>query len=397
MSRVRSESRTMLDWTSFDWKPDPRSFLRGISNYSVYRETIHLQLECIGYYSQIKLTQLDELKLAAVIQRTVTPELAEMIAGMKSGSSMIRLFENTFRRAGSIQVEALWAKLSGLKYNGGCPVNFVTKFKTHARNYQAAGGESSSSHLMILFKQAVKDKAGKWHHMVSSLARFHEWNLEHILQDFVSSHYDKIGKDDTSTSTNHVEIKGTLGNIQSENKANLKKNSSLNSKGEKTRGKKIRCWNCKQQGHVRSDCPKIKRKNETGTTFVASNNLSTDIGPPPALADEYCQIPEEKLVGRSYATQVEPDTFDNIVKLYETEMKRRRNKYTKENCNKTIFKLGTSHIQVAQQILSTAGVGRASDRWLFDTGADVDATNNRDNLTPGAIVDLRNGQFPIQT
>lgn len=116
MSRAVSEPRAMLDWSFFDWKPDPKSFLRGISYYFIYRETILLQLECIGYHSELKLTQLDELKLAAVIQRTVTIEIAEMIAGMKSGLSMIRLFENTFRRAGSIQIEALGAKLSGLRY-----------------------------------------------------------------------------------------------------------------------------------------------------------------------------------------------------------------------------------------------------------------------------------------
>ncbi|KHJ30933.1 hypothetical protein EV44_g5541 [Erysiphe necator] len=115
MIRAVSEPRVMLDWSFFDWKPDPKSFLRGISYYFIYRETILLQLECIGYHSELKLTQLDELKLAAVIQRTVTIEIAEMIAGMKSGLSMIRLFENTFRRAGSIQIEALGAKLSGLR------------------------------------------------------------------------------------------------------------------------------------------------------------------------------------------------------------------------------------------------------------------------------------------
>ena len=112
----------MLDWASFDWKPDPKSFLRGIDNYSIYRETILLQLGCIGFRIGLKLTQLDELKLAAVIQTTVTPELSEMISGMRSGTEMMRLFESTFRRAGIMQVEALWEKLNGLKYSGGCPV-----------------------------------------------------------------------------------------------------------------------------------------------------------------------------------------------------------------------------------------------------------------------------------
>ncbi|KHJ33734.1 hypothetical protein EV44_g3426 [Erysiphe necator] len=38
-----------------------------------------------------------------------------------------------------LRVEAHWERFSGLKHGGGCPVNFVTRFKTEARNYQVAG------------------------------------------------------------------------------------------------------------------------------------------------------------------------------------------------------------------------------------------------------------------
>lgn len=96
--RQASDTRTKLDWPSFDWKPDPKSFLRGIDNYSIYRETILLQLECIGFRTGLKL------KPAAVIQRTVTPEISEMISGI-SGTEIMRLFESTFRRAWIMQVE----------------------------------------------------------------------------------------------------------------------------------------------------------------------------------------------------------------------------------------------------------------------------------------------------
>ncbi|KAI0990862.1 hypothetical protein K3495_g17325, partial [Podosphaera aphanis] len=65
--RQAPESQTVLDWASFDWKPDQKSFLRGIENYSIYRETILLQLECIGFRTGSNLTHLDELKLAAVV------------------------------------------------------------------------------------------------------------------------------------------------------------------------------------------------------------------------------------------------------------------------------------------------------------------------------------------
>lgn len=35
-------------------------------------------------------------------------------------------------------------------------------------------------------------------------------------------------------------------------------------------------------------------------------------------------MPEDKLTGGSYATQVKPDTYDKIVEFYEKEMKRPR-------------------------------------------------------------------------
>lgn len=51
----------------------------------------------------------------------------------------------------------------------------------------------------------------------------------------------------------------------------------------------------------------------------------------------------------------------------------------------------------SQQILSVEGGRGISDRWLFDTGADVDATNKRQSFKPGTEVELRPSQFPIRT
>ncbi|KAI0991771.1 hypothetical protein K3495_g16416, partial [Podosphaera aphanis] len=276
-------------------------------------ETILLQLECIGFRTGSNLTHLDELKLAAVVQRTVTPELSEMISGMRSGTEMMRLFESTFRRAGIVQVEALWEKLVGLKYSGGCPVQFVTKFKTAARNFRAAGGESSNTQLMILFKQAVKEKAGRWYGMVSTLARFNEWKFEPLLQDFIATHHEKIGK---GTQNSQGEVKGTLGNTQSNGQDQAKNapSKNQNSKG-RGKGKGFRCWNCGKFGHVKTKCPNKKDEAGNKTSFVASKDRD-DIGPPPVIADEYCQIKEEQLTSQHFAAQVEPDVYDQVVEYY---------------------------------------------------------------------------------
>ncbi|POS82536.1 hypothetical protein EPUL_004524, partial [Erysiphe pulchra] len=324
----------MLGWASFDWKPDPKSFLRGISNYSIYRETIILQLECVGYHPDIRLTLLDELKLAAVIQRTVTEEVAEMIVGMRSGSAIIKLFESTYRQTGIVQVEVLWEKLSDLKYTGDCLVSFVTKFKTEARNYQSAGGQSSSTHLMILFQQAVKDKAGKWHNMVSGLSRFHEWKLEQLLQDFISSHFERIARGD-----------GLTRNGQN-------KESSIN------------------------------------------NTKSGYVVPPAGVSDDYCVVSEDEESSINYSAKVLPQHFENLVNFYDKEIARRTVNSTNQESSAIVSAVGC--INVAQQILSTTSMSSTSDRWLFDTGADIDATNRRTNSVPDTIVDLGPKQFPVQ-
>ena len=168
----RNGSRTLLEWNLFDWKPPQSDFLRGIGNWSMYREAVLLHLECIGYEPGMKLTPLDEVRLAAVIQRTTTAETRSLVMGMKRGTEMMRLFERTYRQVGEIQQEAVWGNLIALKYTGGCPVEYVTKFKTAVRDYISTGGTLAEKQISIIFKQSTKEKAGRWNSMVSTIARF---------------------------------------------------------------------------------------------------------------------------------------------------------------------------------------------------------------------------------
>ena len=157
----KNGSKTLLEWNLFDWKPPQSAFLRGIKNWSMYREAVLLQLECIGYEAGMKLTPLDEVRLAAVIQRTTTEETGSLVVGMKRGTEMMRLFERTYRQVGEVQQEAVWGTLIALKYEGGCPVEYVTKFKTRVRDYISTGGTLAERQISIIFKQSTKDKAGR--------------------------------------------------------------------------------------------------------------------------------------------------------------------------------------------------------------------------------------------
>ncbi|KAI0991313.1 hypothetical protein K3495_g16874, partial [Podosphaera aphanis] len=224
---------------------------------------------------------------------------------------------------------------------------------------------------------------------------------------FISSHHDKIGK---GVPSNHSDIRGTLGNTQSDKNEQTKEVPADKRPNWNNQGKGFRCWNCGKLGHMRNRCRFNKGDSNNKTSFVASNN-STDVGPPPAIADEYCQIQEEHLSGGNFAIQAEYDVYDQVVDFYEKEMMRRRhnieNKAENESdplCDETTkddYPLESTpsagNVHVAQQILSTAGSNACSDRWLFDTGADVDATNRRQNFRSGTVVELRSDQFPIQT
>ena len=89
-----------------------------------------------------------------------------------------------------------------------------------------------------------------------------------------------------------------------------------------------------------------------------------------------------------YSTIVSPTTFQDAVRSYDEEIERRY-----KNCRPSDL----NAVNVTQQILSTSQLKRVADRWLYDTGADVDATNCRKNFIPWAIVEIKPGQFPIQT
>ena len=133
------------------------------------------------------LTVLDELKFVAAIQRTTRSDAGRLVLGMKSGTSMMQLFENTYRQVGEIQRENMRESLLALRYNGGFPIDHVTRLKTVLREYESTGRELAPDEVLTLFKVSIKEKAKKWHRMVSSIARFQRWSTEQLYQDYLAS------------------------------------------------------------------------------------------------------------------------------------------------------------------------------------------------------------------
>lgn len=130
-----------------------------LRNWSSYKTIILLHLECIVYEAGVDSTALDEFKFPAVIQSSTRSDAGRLVLGMKSVTSMVQLFENTYRQIGEVQREIMWESLLELRYNGDCPIDHVIKFKILLREYESTGHELASNKALTLFKVSVREKS----------------------------------------------------------------------------------------------------------------------------------------------------------------------------------------------------------------------------------------------
>lgn len=160
----------------------------------------------------------------------------------------MRTFESTYQQVGMVQQENAYEDLSSLRYMGGCPVGYVTEFKSCVTNLLAVGGKMPKSRLKIIFKTSVKEKARPWHSMISSMPFFKSWTIDQLYQSFISSLYHRVQRDNTEKVSGGRGGRRSINNAQSrrevEPSRDLHKNN--NKRGPK---KHVRCWNCKQTGH----------------------------------------------------------------------------------------------------------------------------------------------------
>lgn len=109
------------------------------------------------------------------------------------------------------------------------------------------------------------------------------------------------------------------------------------------------------------------------------------------MSSEYCLAQNENISGSSYALQLHHQSVDELVQFYDEKM---TNKSNTEGSYDSLPGKGSIHI--TRQILNTRE-SHVMSRWLFDTGPDIDATNDQKNFIPGTVVELSPKQFSIQT
>ncbi|KAI0994720.1 hypothetical protein K3495_g13462 [Podosphaera aphanis] len=168
---------------------------------------------------------------------------------------------------------------------------------------------------MNIFKQSTKEKSGKWNAMTLSPTPRNNGPI--------SKKRKAKGQRPKS-----AESSKKYGNNAQSNR-NISDGSTPDAKGKWNGPKKrfnFRCYNCNEKGHTAKRCPKKRQNQSHSSQAVTQDRKSIDIGPPAAIADEYCQSPEDEFAGTNYTAQVDPKIYENMVAFYENEMARRRGK-----------------------------------------------------------------------
>ncbi|RKF84259.1 hypothetical protein GcM1_129001 [Golovinomyces cichoracearum] len=125
-----TSAETKLRWEQLQRKPHKDHFLQGSADCGVYKNDVMFALQSIGYVKGINLTNLDKANFGSMIRRSVSEGPRRIIEDLSSSMDMMKLFNNTYRKAGIIQAETFFNELLELSYDGGSAIDFVTKFRT---------------------------------------------------------------------------------------------------------------------------------------------------------------------------------------------------------------------------------------------------------------------------
>lgn len=183
-----TSAETKLRWDQLQWKPHKDHFLQGSADWGVYKNDVMFALQSIGYVKGIKLTNLDKANFGSMIRRSVSEGPRRIIEDLSSGTDMMKLLNNTYRKAGIIQAETFFNELLDLSYDGGSAIDFITKFRACVRDFKSTGQELADNITMLIFKRSVEKKAHRWHYEASHISKTMNWSLEDLINDFLSNH-----------------------------------------------------------------------------------------------------------------------------------------------------------------------------------------------------------------
>lgn len=411
----------VLDWKYFDFSLDKENYLRGPDNWLPWKGTFMIALKSIGFVDDgsVKLTKIDELRIARYIHKTCKRDAVDLVEGIEKGTKMLKVFNNTYAPIGKLFLRTAWQDLTKLKYNGKDPILHTTPYSRLVRQCKDAGMEINQEQQIAMFLTSTEDKAHGWTKRQNTILKMNDLTIGQLKNDFTEEFKSKIGSErganrNKNNNNNH-------GNDNANSHNNKSSNDNKKDKGKgKGNGKKDRkprynkekgplCYNCDEYGHIAKDCPKPPKERKNN-----ANNMKSDESKAVPGLEDY-----NESFGHNMAATIHGDDAMNWVQIqqeYDQFMTNKEMQTSTASCpmnddkvedvvmSPTTIDLPSNAIAYPYVHVNTTSVntvfcanGQRRPPLLFDTGSDVNITPHADDFQDGTVMDISNRQFRVDT
>lgn len=424
-SRRSAEKDLEKKWKKFSFEVEKENHLKGFDNWELWRNALSFALEEVDYEEGMKLPRSAEVKLAKAIIKTCKQYPQQLITGMTSGTEMLKTLQSTFSTAGATRQRSTWDDFHNLKYDGGNPLTFTIQFQRYMREMKSTNMELGEAAYVTMFMSAVKDKATYWYRTMGSVLRTTDYSIHKLIEDFNAEFQNRA----KSTGKSHKDAKSHAqeGSSSKETKRpDLQKRNRFNKPLVNDKGEPL-CFNCGEYGHIFRHCENERResdgsKSKNKSKGKATNNSSghsnhgcstkpNDSAVPAELRDIY--------EGSTFsaAAFVKRDALEELLEWYDKSAPDAVYRQVKpegvaastpvgqegaedEEDVEEVVREGVpdaTTIACQAMILQTHSISGTKNQLLWDSGSNVNITNNPDDLVKGTIKGIEQGRFAINT
>jgi hypothetical protein len=413
----------VLDWKYFDFSLDKENYLKGPDNWLPWKGTFMTALKSIGFVDDgsVKLTRIDELRIARYIHKTCKRDAVDLVEGIEKGTKMLKVFNNTYAPTGKLFLRTAWQDLTKLKYNGKDPILHTTAYSRLVRQCKDAGMEINQEQQIAMFLTSTEDKAHGWTKRQNTILKMNDLTIGQLKNDFTEEFKSKIGSERGANRNKNNNNSHGNDNANSHNNKSSNDNKKDKDKGKgKGNGKKDRkprydkekgplCYNCDEYGHIAKDCPKPPKERKNN-----ANNVKSDKSKAVPGLEDY-----DESFGHNMAATIHGDDAMKWVQIqqeYDQFMTNKEMQTSTASCpmnddevddvviSPTTIDVPPDATAYPYVHVNTTSVntvfcanGQRRPPLLFDTGSDVNITPHADDFQDGTVMDISNRQFRVNT